>query len=410
MMLHQEYITAIENRLNWIKWLERQGAQSYWDRNFHGAPFPAYESALRHGSLFVMAPKFCELVEKARRSIPDDITFELPWVLAPAGWIWFATPFTLPLLEQQRTCFAALSPIEQMAEITVAEMEERKSRSVSFTGKSPESKEIQGYVQEWGREIEDLNGGHERMQQLYDAHSRLELGLDPEELKTFSRAVVAAQRGVRIARRLRVKAMGWYTTESAGPAVVSAGLGNVLPDLSVLFFGDDSADQGFIPISHFGLLAGNELGRRVEAFESWAAKAHSLNPTAVDAPYGDPRGMWRHEIRLAYTIFYLISQKLTITPRVNTDRPTRRRAEREKQVAPEYIQVITLRRLEEDRKRDPQGHEVDWAWHWSVTGHWRWQFYPSTEEHKRIWIHQFIKGDTSKPFKSPGIKMFIAKR
>ena len=48
--------------------------------------------------------------------------------------------------------------------------------------------------------------------------------------------------------------------------------------------------------------------------------------------------------------------------------------------------------------------------HWMVTGHWRRQWYPSVEKHAPLWIDGYIKGDTTKPFKTAKRRVFAAVR
>jgi hypothetical protein len=220
--------------------------------------------------------------------------------------------------------------------------------------------------------------------------------------------------------RLQIRAVSWARIDT-GP---KAG------DWQLQFYGDngwaralnpappkiplyDFDGDEFFPLSHMSIHDGDLVGPRITEFEASSDSIdsfHSDGPNGAIYPgryVGDE--LWRHELRWAFAAFHLMSQKLTVQTTVATDRPTRRRAERTKQVAPPFIQVITLRRLEADRKRDPQGNEVDWQWQWSVEGHWRWQFYSTEGVHKRIFIESYTKGPADKPFKNT-IKLFAAKR
>jgi hypothetical protein len=133
----------------------------------------------------------------------------------------------------------------------------------------------------------------------------------------------------------------------------------------------------------------------ITAIERRLAWAQSLEPPSAPAQwqanfYGAPFDAYRYAVERG-------------------DREVRRRAERQRQVAPPFIQVVTLRRMEIARRRDPTGEAPDWQWQWSVIGHWRWQWYPSDGTHKRIFIESFVKGPPDKPFKNT-IKLFAAKR
>jgi hypothetical protein len=410
-MLKPEYIEAIETRLRWQRWLRKPTTPTEWTQNFHRAPRHSYAVPVDEGSLFVMAPKFWDLVEQARKTIPDDITFEAPWVLAPIGWLWFPQPFVMPLIQGQRERMMSMTPHEQIAAITVAgfgpdDLDKNGDHSAHF----PSQKMIT-LVQEWAQVLPQEQG-----EALLKVFHELANGID---LRTYDVAVAQVfQRAYReqwkFGQRLRMYAMGWYLTTHKPPhlmgSYVSSGLGEgVWPDLSVFFYGMTDT-RSFTPLSHFGIQFDGALGPRIESFERWAARGHERDPLITDAPYEDPDGMWRHEVTLAYTVFYLMAQRLAVTPRIETDRHTRRRAEREQQKAPDYIQVVTLRRLEAARQRDPHGHEVDWQWQWTVEPHWRWQWYPSANQHKRILIPLYTKGPPDKPFKAPGGKLFAARR
>jgi hypothetical protein len=395
-MLRPEYLTAIERRLAWAQAMEPASAYATWTAQFHGAPFDAYRYTLTHGDLYVMAPKFCEMVEGARRSVPDDLAFELPWVLSPAGWCWFATPFQLPFLQSQVAWFRGLAPIDQLA-ACLAPLAPAASR---------EQVRVQlAAVTDWLPLL-----ASEQADALHALTHHYAEGVDGDELLPLARALQKYSGQRAHAHRITTHAMAWYRNDQvATERRIISSSAPIRPDLTVLFFGDHGVPS-FVPLAHLGVQDGARLGPRVDHFEAWAAEGYAEHPDRVDAPYGDPTGMWRHEIRLAYTVFHLMAQRLTAIPRVPVDRATRRRAERAKQIAPAYVEVVTLRRLEADRRRDPTGETIDWQWQWSVVGHWRWQWYPSEGTHKRIWIHQFTKGPADKPFKAPGAKLFVARR
>jgi hypothetical protein len=210
------------------------------------------------------------------------------------------------------------------------------------------------------------------------------------------------------AHRIETHAMAWYRNDQVTTErrVISSSL-PIRPDLTILFFGDHGAT--FVPLAHLGIQDGAPLGPRVDNFEAWAAQGYAEHPDRVDAPYQDATGLWRHEIRLAYTVFHLMAQRLAAKVQTPVTREVRRRAERQRQVAPPFIQVVTLRRLEIARRHDPTGEAPDWQWQWSVIGHWRWQWYPSDGTHKRIFIESYVKGPADKPFKNT-LKLFAAKR
>lgn len=116
-----------------------------------------------------------------------------------------------------------------------------------------------------------------------------------------------------------------------------------------------------------------------------------------------------HEIRWVYTALYLMAQRLTTIVHHKVNRAVRRRAEKHNQISPPFLRVITLRRMEEARKKEGATKDVDWQWQWEVRGHWRNQFYASEGIYKPKFIEAYIKGPPNKPFKST-TKLFVASR
>lgn len=419
MPMRPEFVEAIETRLTWMRHMEQVGVRVDWQRDFYQAPFDAYEASLRHGELFVMVPEFCRMVNTARRTVPDDLTFDPAWLQAKAGWLYFAEPFELPFIGGQIARMRKLTAPEQMAVIwldVVNPLHARDTRTLVHPKLlTPDvAAAIRERVEDWVGVLGGPEGDALREAQTILLDQILNGTTEPqaEPMRTFGIALARfANDLTTVSARIAVRAVGWYQ-EGCGPMLGGGMSGREPSDLTVMFFSDRPRRidaQPYAPIAHFGLRAGAPLGERVEAFEAWASRHHERNPGVVDAPYDEAMGMWRHEIRLTYTLMFLMSQKLAVHPRVATDRATRRRAEHNRQVAPPFLQVVTLRRLEADRQRDPKGQDVDWAWRWIVTGHWRHQFYPAEGVHKRIFIEAFVKGPEDKPFKTTA-KIFAAER
>ena len=125
----------------------------------------------------------------------------------------------------------------------------------------------------------------------------------------------------------------------------------------------------------------------------------------------DPSSVPVHEIRWLFTALHLMSQKLAVTTPASVNRSVRRRVEQTKPVPPipSLVQVITLRRLEQQLKKG-QSVPVDWQWRWMVGWHWRKQYFPSTGEHKYIIIDSYMKGPDDKPVKPPASRIYVARR
>lgn len=163
---------------------------------------------------------------------------------------------------------------------------------------------------------------------------------------------------------------------------------------------------GFGCWSYFLLQDHERLGDRITKFERKARRE--------DAPGSyieDRRSDLFHEIRWVYAALHLMSQRLSVTVQHTVDRATRRRVEREHHTIPPLIRVITLRRLQQDREHaGREGRSVDWQWQWSVSGHWRNQFYPTEGVHKRIFVESYLKGPADKPLKPGALKLYTARR
>jgi len=171
-----------------------------------------------------------------------------------------------------------------------------------------------------------------------------------------------------------------------------------------------TAKNGFGIWSYFTLKPGDTVNERIIRFES------SMREKDPDGQYVDEVGRRMnllHEIRWLFTALKLMSQRLTSQIRIPTARHVWRRAERENQVAPPYIDVITLRRLHHEAIRSGEAQTkdaIDWSCQWVVGGHWRQQWYPSKGTHLPKFIDAYIKGPDDKPLKESGIKLFTARR
>ena len=163
--------------------------------------------------------------------------------------------------------------------------------------------------------------------------------------------------------------------------------------------------QSFSPWAYFVIRDGSVLIDRITEFET---KGRMEDPRGAYIDRDSRTVDKYHEIRWIYTALYLMAQRLSIQITHNPDRATKRRAEKSGHPAPPILRVITLRRLEEARQRDPSGNSPDWRWQWEVRGHWRHQ--PTNEGYKDIFIEAYIKGPIDKPLKPSSHKIFSARR
>jgi len=326
------HVTALETRLRWFRW----GSSGVGSPYTNDVSLTAYLDTLRDGPTFVMNAPFCDLVDYARQTIPDDLVYENAWLVQPQGWMWLERPFHVPPLRPN----AAMTPLEQ-------------------------------------EHVEKLR------------------------------------------QHLRICAVGWYRADDDTPD-------NVLPDAlqhglprppgpgatQFCCFYDlnefEPGHPGFGTWSLFGLRDGDKVLERIHQFEQYTGSRDNRI-------YAQDRTTdMLHDMRWVYTAMHLMSQKLATTKEHTADRATRRRLERERETTPATpqpsVRVVTLRRLEEARSSDPQGHKVDWQWQWHVRGFWREQWYATEKAHKTIWIEDFIKGPADKPLKPPVHTIYVARR
>jgi hypothetical protein len=323
--MNPSYVRALETKANWLKWIGM-------GENLE-APIDvtnAYEMVLQTPDTHFMNSKFCSLVDHARRTVPDDLKFDVTWTHSSSGWLWLEEPFTCPSFVVEKNYIKSLNLSQ-----------ETESR-------------VLGKV----------------------------LNID-----------------------VKISAIGWLPI--AKTHILPDGrrygeyTGKEITGTAFLLFSEHPV--GFSAWSYFTLSNGDRVIDRIRSFEEGAKKTGGAYPK-------DRVMEETHEIRWIYTAFYLMSQKLAVEVPVKPDRAQRRRAEREGR-RPESIKVISLRRLEADKKEtESQPHPVDWKWQWEVRGHWRNQYYPATKEHHPVFVEAFIKGPEDKPLKDPGKKIFAAVR
>lgn len=101
----------------------------------------------------------------------------------------------------------------------------------------------------------------------------------------------------------------------------------------------------------------------------------------------------------------LCRQQIISTPSQRAERSTRKRAADLFAHEP-LIRVVQLRRASTGQSADATGRSVEWSCRWVVSGHWRQQYYPSSDDHKPIWVLPYVKGPESAPLKAPRAKVF----
>jgi hypothetical protein len=112
------------------------------------------------------------------------------------------------------------------------------------------------------------------------------------------------------------------------------------------------------------------------------------------------------KVRAFATACAFIQQRILITKQERPERHTRRRVADLWEHEP-LIRVVRLRRESaNDAANHTELQPIEWSCRWIVSGFWRQQYYPSTDEHRPIYILPFIKGPADKPLKAPTSKVF----
>jgi hypothetical protein len=101
-MLKSEYIATVEKKLAWLR--HAQEPRRWADlMQEYGKIVETYRDILESSDTFFMDRHFCDLVDHARREMPDDVLFEAEWLQAKRGWLWMETPAEVPpVIEQER--------------------------------------------------------------------------------------------------------------------------------------------------------------------------------------------------------------------------------------------------------------------------------------------------------------------
>ena len=335
--MYSNYLTALEMRMKWLKWAKDKAYEFYKGVDALEA-LPMYEYILSSGDTFFMNRTFCQSVDFARRTLPDDLEFDPAWMVSKVGWMWLEEPFQCPPLNGPK-----------------------------------------------------LKGG-----ELSEVESGLLSKLDS---------------------RLRISAIAWYPIDSG---IVTEGInghpGRMIGEGAYEFvcFHDlrllNDKVEGFGCWSYFSLMPGDKVLDRIRIFERVACDYFGRSNSVTEGAYLPGRELdTLHEARWVYTALYMMSQKLAMTVEHRPERQARKRVEKETTLVP-MIRVVTLRRMEEDRKKDPKGNAVDWQWQWKVHHFWRRQWYPSEGVHKPVWIEDYIKGPIDRPLKPDTHTVYVARR
>jgi hypothetical protein len=166
---------------------------------------------------------------------------------------------------------------------------------------------------------------------------------------------------------------------------------NLLPAfdaVDMLFY-----DNALCPFSHLSWTLG----------ENWGSDWYIKEGPAIELD-----GAMTLLRQYVFSLMSFVNQKIVKTYSVLPDRSQQRRITRESGKDHPLVTVVTLRHSVEGNKVAPVAR--NWQCRWFVRGHWRKQWYRSTQSHKAIWILPYVKGPEAKPLKQPAIKFFEVSR
>lgn len=104
-----------------------------------------------------------------------------------------------------------------------------------------------------------------------------------------------------------------------------------------------------------------------------------------------------------------LQQRIVTVERQPADRATRRRIERGG-FSPGSVNIVHLRRGEARDHASPGQTVAEWSCRWIVRGHWRQQYYPSTNQRRPLWIMPHVKGPDAAPLRPPSPTVFAVTR
>ena len=92
--MNTNYTHALDTKARWLNWLMNEAYKTAPSQT--EVVWPVYEKVLRSPDTHYMNTKFCSLVDHARRTVPDEMKFDLSWTHDRFGFLWLETPFECP--------------------------------------------------------------------------------------------------------------------------------------------------------------------------------------------------------------------------------------------------------------------------------------------------------------------------
>jgi hypothetical protein len=140
-----------------------------------------------------------------------------------------------------------------------------------------------------------------------------------------------------------------------------------------------------------------------------------VNTSAVDARRATEDGQFDIRIGSESVVRFVLASWLWFKQRVMCPRASEVNRVAKKAAARAAVNllcnVVVLRRSEASTGvSSVDAVARDYSCQWLVGGHWRQQYYPSTNEHRPIWIEPYVKGPEDKPFRAPAETVFAVAR
>ncbi len=175
----------------------------------------------------------------------------------------------------------------------------------------------------------------------------------------------------------------------------------------VAYLGDEDGAERWLVYHPVVMLDGTP---RLCGGSSWA-EGESLSGLVRDSS-GDMQDHfndWAMKISKCFaSSMALMSQHIVTTDQVALDRTSRKRLAREGWTHEPIVRVVKLRRTATGGKttdsNDEKAYEL--TCQFVVRGHWRNQFYPSTDERRPIFVLPYIKGPEGAPLRASADRVF----
>lgn len=95
-MTNGAHLGALKRRLDWLTWARDPRSQPDIKRYGIEEVMPECIFNMEHGDTYFMDRHFCDMVDQARRDMPEDVEFDETWMQSRNGFLVCETPFEVP--------------------------------------------------------------------------------------------------------------------------------------------------------------------------------------------------------------------------------------------------------------------------------------------------------------------------